>query len=290
MPNVVINDMPGMTAKHGNHRQSSLFQLFDGRFVENTDTNIAMLKEGTLEVSIPYLQLRSLGQLPSSMADNTQCAVGVHPVTNSSNVYCAVDRFHSNNIKTDADKLRNVKLVKELRGHMNSQVQEQFFSQLRKDIYFLSSLAPTKFLFLVRLLIHFRNCELWKKQQQSVEQLLNGTGLTLTLAEDGRLTSSCTASKTAGSQGVTADACDAIHPRNVLVLSGSFTMNVRRSSPRNYSCKLWMWKMTLLTVLLLHLTRNQPTMNFTGILEQFPECLTSVGKMGNNWKVTGNKS
>ena len=183
LPNLVINDMPGMTAKHGNHRQTDMFHPNEGRFAENTPDNLQQLKEGRLEVSIGFFDVRQ-----DSVEDcDIDSESHLHPTTKSGDVYCAVDQFHLKNIATEADKLRNIKLVKELRGQVNTQVQEQFFSCLRRDIYFLNSLSPVNFLFLLRLLIHFRNNEICLKQRQSVQKLLESCGIEVSVGSDGRL-------------------------------------------------------------------------------------------------------
>jgi len=51
----------------------------------------------------------------------------VHPFTKSSHVYCAIDKFHLKNISTETDKLRNVKLVKQLRSQVKTQLQSSSF-------------------------------------------------------------------------------------------------------------------------------------------------------------------
>jgi len=163
IPNVVINDIPGMTAKHGNHRNPNLFKPFEGRFVDNNEENVSRLQDGTLEISLPFLAVALHGVQSTHSDGDCRDAADVHPVTKSSDVYCAVDRFHSKNIKTDADKLRNVNIVKELRS-INTQVQEQYFSELRRDIYFLNSLQPNKFMFILRLIMHLHNVDIRDKQ------------------------------------------------------------------------------------------------------------------------------
>jgi len=199
IPTLVINDMSGMTAKHGNHRQSGMFKPHEGRFAENNDNNLQMLRDGTLEVSLPMFDNRLLGTGHVNSDVLSSLSVGLHPITKSADVYCAADQFHLKNIKTESDKLRNIKLVKELRGQINSQVQEQLFSSLRKDVYFLNSLSPVKFLFVVRLLLHFRNEAIRESQLKAAEKLLHGTGVTVTTAAaDGRINSANTATTADG--------------------------------------------------------------------------------------------
>jgi len=117
LPNLVINDMLGMTAEHGNHRQMDMFHPNEGGFAENTHDNLQQLKEGRLEVSIGFFDVRQ-----DSVEDcDIDSESHLHPTTKSGDVYCAVDQFHLKNIATEADKLRNIKPVKELRGQVNTQ-------------------------------------------------------------------------------------------------------------------------------------------------------------------------
>jgi len=179
---MLVVDILKPLVTHGNHRVTGMFHPNEGRFAASTDENLQKLREGKLEVSIDFFDLGS------DNCDPTMEEVdSVHPFTKSSHVYCAVDKFHLKNISTEADKLRNVKLVKQLRSQINTQVQEQFFSVLKRDIYYLNSLSPIKFMFLLRLIIHFRNSELRLKQLRSVESLLSRSGITVAVDDSGRL-------------------------------------------------------------------------------------------------------
>jgi len=46
-PKRVINDMPRMTLKHGNHRQADMFCPIEGQIVHTSDENLQQLKAGT---------------------------------------------------------------------------------------------------------------------------------------------------------------------------------------------------------------------------------------------------
>ena len=91
-------------------------------------------------------------------------------MTHTANRYCAVDRFHKDNIKTDAEKLRNIDLVKQLKGSVNTQAIEQMFDKLGKDRYFLNMLKPTNYLFVMRLLLHLHNECITTKQVHSAAE------------------------------------------------------------------------------------------------------------------------
>jgi len=183
LPNLVVNDMPGMTAKHGNHRQANMFKPFEGRFADPCEENLRMLNDRTFEVSIDLFATSG----HHSSTDHTNSAEPVHPVTGSSDTYCATDQFHLKNIKTEVDKLRNLKLVRELRGRLNSQVEEQLFSHFHKNAYFLNSMTPYKFMFTLRLLLHLRNVKLVAQQLLSAKHLLHSSGLSISYGSDGRL-------------------------------------------------------------------------------------------------------
>ncbi len=167
LPNLTINDMPGMTARHGNFRLPGMFAPFEGRFAEPCESNLQLLKEKKLEVSLPFLQA---GLSPSINRSGEHAYTREqHPFTLSGDHYIAADGFHFKNIKTEADHLRNVKLVKEMRGQMNTLVAEQLFSSLRKDLYFLNMLSCAKHIFMLRLLFNFHNSRIVEEQLRATE-------------------------------------------------------------------------------------------------------------------------
>lgn len=67
------------------------------------------------------------------------------------------DTFHESNTKDPRDILRKISLVPELAGKINSQVVEQFFSQMRKNNSFLNNAAPATNIFLLRSIVHHHN-------------------------------------------------------------------------------------------------------------------------------------
>lgn len=113
----------------------------------------------------------------------------LHPVTQTSSTYCAVDRFHKHNIKTDSEKLRDIDIVKQLKGNLNTQVQEQLFQQLGKDLYFLNMLTPYNYLFILRLVLHLHNETITKRQMQKATEAFKkyDSGTTAAVGPDYRL-------------------------------------------------------------------------------------------------------
>ncbi|ELU13443.1 hypothetical protein CAPTEDRAFT_188767 [Capitella teleta] len=80
-----------------------------------------------------------------------------HPVTNTDHKYLAFDRFHQHNSRTEADKLRRLDLVQELRGCVNTQVAEELFSIINKSRHSLTQLKPLPHVFITRLILHLIN-------------------------------------------------------------------------------------------------------------------------------------
>ena len=113
-----------------------------------TEKNIKLCKAGQLEVDLPELDLKSsqAQQQQHFTEEDSYSTRGLYPVTQVADTYCTVDRFHKANIKTDTEKLHDLDIVKQLRGHFNTQVEEQLFHQLGRDTYFLNMLTPNNYL------------------------------------------------------------------------------------------------------------------------------------------------
>jgi len=153
-PTLTVCDIPSFVARHGNKRKRNMFYPNKGRFAEeNTDT-ISKQKEGILNVSIPELDTSRLIFTPSN-TDHLY-AEPDHPLTHTSNHYCAYDRFHEGNTTVDAEHLRRLDIVPEC-SLINSQVVEEFFSWIDKSRYFLSQMSPIHHIVIVRLLCHLNN-------------------------------------------------------------------------------------------------------------------------------------
>jgi len=168
-PTVVINDLPGMTARHGNRRVPGFFQPHAGAPTEPTAEKIALAEEGTLCVSIPELANINLSKddnfAPTSSIENDHgYSTQPHPVTQTTNHYSLADEFHKRNVKSKKDKIRYVSCVQELRGKLNTQRHEQLFRTMVKHDYYLNSMTPGNYMFTLRLLLSMRNSVLEQDQ------------------------------------------------------------------------------------------------------------------------------
>ncbi|KAL3855783.1 hypothetical protein ACJMK2_014983 [Sinanodonta woodiana] len=71
--------------------------------------------------------------------------------------YALFDWFHEGNTKNEVESLRNISLLKGFSGIIDSQILEQRFSSLKRDLYFLNQMLPATHMFVFRLLIHLQN-------------------------------------------------------------------------------------------------------------------------------------
>lgn len=79
-----------------------------------------------------------------------------HPVTRSSHHFALHDKLHQSNTKDPHDVLRRVDLVPELKDCVKSEAVKPLFAYMRKNNYFLNSMAPSTHMFLMRNLIEHR--------------------------------------------------------------------------------------------------------------------------------------
>lgn len=161
-PNICVYDFARGLATHGN-KQAILknhnppFQPFEGRLANPTAENVDAAACGNLKVHLPWL----VDGLEHPERNG-------HPITGSNQHYVLYDKFHEANTKDPADVLRRIAIVPELQGHLNSQVAEQLFSDMRRNNYFLNNMGPSAHIFLMRNMIEHRNSrhneELLKRQ------------------------------------------------------------------------------------------------------------------------------
>lgn len=133
---------------------------------EPTEENIEKARTKQLVCPLPYLGHNN---------DNDTSKVveeGMHPITCTADRYCLVDEFHKDNHKNPKDMLRHLSLVPEIRGKINSQVAEQLFNHLKRDIYYLNSNNGAHYMFLLRLLLHLRNEDINKESSTSTADSL----------------------------------------------------------------------------------------------------------------------
>nr|XP_055064926.1 uncharacterized protein LOC129447284 [Misgurnus anguillicaudatus] len=149
LPNICIYDFARGLVAHTNVTRAPdivPFQPFEGRLLEPTTENISMAREGKILCHLPWLSEKK--ETPDENG---------HPVTGSADHFVLYNTFHESNTKDPRDILRKVSLVPELAGKINSQVVEQFFSQMRENDYFLNNAAPATNIFLLRSIVHHRN-------------------------------------------------------------------------------------------------------------------------------------
>lgn len=165
--------MPHMMSSHTNIRSPMFFHPHEGIISEPSDENIEKATVGELSVDVPWLEEKQESDGPNS-----------HPLTGSSLHYCLADVFHENNSKRTDKVLRQTKVVPQLVGKINTQTEEQLFSQTTKDDYFLNKMNSTKHLFFIRTIIDdmnlTKNTSMYNKISDRLQQ-------PLMVSEDGRL-------------------------------------------------------------------------------------------------------
>lgn len=156
-PTIVISDMAGMVAAHGNKRKKDMFQPNEGRLAAATEANLTRMEAEDLTVNMPQL-VSSLARVHDERVkhDHGYSEV-IHPVTRMREKFSISDEFHKKNVSSRKDKLRDLSLVPELSGWVNTQIKEQLYSSVKKDIYFLDGLSPSKYMFVLRLLLDLHN-------------------------------------------------------------------------------------------------------------------------------------
>ena len=184
-PTVVISDIPSFIARHGNKRKQDMFWPNDGRFVEANKSNIDKFEAGTLKVSIPELDFGRILHEPIC-DDHAYSKQPDHPITQLRNTYSAYDRFHEENTSSTIEKLRRLDIVNECSA-INSQVVEEFFSQIKRSNHFLTQLSPIRHIFLVRLLCHLHNTSVNQKHLQVIRKTFPETDYSLVASDDGRM-------------------------------------------------------------------------------------------------------
>nr|XP_020463061.1 HMG domain-containing protein 3-like [Monopterus albus] len=147
-PNVCLYDSAHGLATHTNSRVpgSPLFHPHEGKPAPSTMENLA--KAGCQELKVPLPWLKEKRE-PSG--DDG------HPVTGSSHHYALHDKLHHSNLKDPYDVLRRADIVPELQDLVKTKAVKHLFADMRKNNYFLNSMAPSTHVFLMRNLIEHRN-------------------------------------------------------------------------------------------------------------------------------------
>jgi hypothetical protein len=107
-----------------------------------------------LLISIPGLKEGEYGDaMDVEIAEKKK----LHPVSKMNICLSLSDRLHHKNLTVQSDKLfRNIDLLEELTD-TNTQVCEQLFQELRKDVYFMNMMTPKHYAFVIRLMLHLKN-------------------------------------------------------------------------------------------------------------------------------------
>ena len=148
MPNIVVYDFSSGLVRQMNMRapESVPYTPHEGRLAAPTTQNIGGANEGSLKVNLTW---QTEKKNPPD-----EC---FHPLTGSSEIYAPRDTTYEESSEDSVNVLRRAGLVPELCGPINTQVVQQFFSQMRKCNYFLNQSSPSTNIFLLRSVLHHRN-------------------------------------------------------------------------------------------------------------------------------------
>ncbi|MES9880904.1 MAG: hypothetical protein ABW185_08490 [Sedimenticola sp.] len=174
-PNIVVSDMANMLVAHGNKRQNGMFQPFNGMVAEPTVGNVQMAKNGQLDISLPWLT----GTERRHDCTDSQY---VHPISGSDWHLCLFDRFHERNVKKEEEVMRRITHVKQLKGRLNSQKDEQLHAKYNHDMRYLNEMQPINHIFLFRCNIDVHN---ERVNHRMLEELKSNYGFDLTRDKNG---------------------------------------------------------------------------------------------------------
>ena len=118
--------------------------------------------EGRLEVSLPWLN-------DNHRNGDDKCSTArIHPVTGSDQHLCLFDRLHERNAKKDEEVLRRVRNVKELKGNLDTQKDEQLYLLYNHDTRYLNQMKPVNHIFLSRSNIDIHNERINQRQKDGL--------------------------------------------------------------------------------------------------------------------------
>ena len=161
-PNIVVSDMANMLVAHGQKRNREMFNPHNGMVAEPTKENVQEALEGKLEVSLPLLNDNYVG------GNDKGSTTKVHPVTGSDKHLCLFDRLHERNAKKDEEALRRVRNIKELKGNLNTQKDEQLHVLYNHDTRYLNQMKPVNHIFLFRSNIDIHNERINRRQEDGL--------------------------------------------------------------------------------------------------------------------------
>ena len=154
--------MANMLVAHGQKRNRDMFSLHNGMVAEPTKGNVQEALEGRLEVSLPWLNDNQTD------VDNKGSTTNMHPVTGSDQHLCLFDRLHERNAKKDEEALRRVRNIKELKGNLNTQKDEQLHVLYNHDTRYLNQMKPVNHIFLFRSNIDIHNVRINRRQKDGL--------------------------------------------------------------------------------------------------------------------------
>ena len=117
------------------------------------------------------------------MGEDDVTEEGCHPVSGSSFRLALFDRFHEGNTKISAELLRRVHPVNELKGKVNTQVEEQLHGKLNRSNHVLNQMDPVRHIFMFRSILDKHNEDLNKKIS---EDMTKKSGMQTSLDKLGR--------------------------------------------------------------------------------------------------------
>lgn len=176
-PNIVVSDMANLLVAHGQKRNRDMFSPHNGVVAEPTKGNVQEALEGRLEVSLPWLNDNQID------GDDKCNTTKMHPVTGSDQHLCLFDRLHERNAKKDEEALRRVRNIKELKGNLNTQKDEQLHLLYNHDSRYLNQMKPVNHIFLFRSNIDIHNEKINRRQQDGLRAAFKHE---ITVDENGR--------------------------------------------------------------------------------------------------------
>ncbi|KAF3699938.1 HMG domain-containing protein 3 HMG box-containing protein 3 Protein SMF [Channa argus] len=147
-PNICLYHSPHSLATHTNLRapDNPPFHPHEGKASAPTQENLRHAVCGKLKVSLPWLRERC------ELSEKNG-----HPVTGSNHHYALYNKLNERNTQDPHAVLRMINLVPELQDIVKSKAVKHLLGDMRKNNYFLNSLAPSTHIFLVRNLVEHRN-------------------------------------------------------------------------------------------------------------------------------------
>jgi len=161
-PNIMVSDMANILVAHGQKRNRDMFSPHNGMVAEPTKDNVQEALEGRLEVSLPWLMDNYID------GDDKCSTTKMHPVTGSDQHFCLFDRLYERNAKKDEEALRRVRNIKELKGNLNTQKDEQLHFLYNHDTRYLNQMKPVNHIFLFRSNIDMHNERINRQQKDGL--------------------------------------------------------------------------------------------------------------------------